>query len=186
MEIYGKDKTDAKNAILESVPLETVEAVLTPEEYKRYVNSINAKTSNFGANADKIENGNDFANVIINSAIALGDSQEKQAEQARNAPQMNETKNTVNMPTSIPILHGKPCIIESGPRYFTDGGIQYKLEAGQLFKKIWKTVEIDESTNDKGEKVFPEFRIINKETGKTIKSDKYSVQQLQWEQIKTE
>ena len=38
------------------------------------------------------------------------------------------------------------------------------MEDGQLFKKIWKSVPIEEYMNEEGQKVYPEFRIINKET----------------------
>ena len=68
-------------------------------------------------------------------------------------------------------------------KYFIDNGIQFKLDNGKLFKKVWQTVPIDAYMSEDGQKVFPEFRIINKETGKQVNTTKYDVQQLVWEAI---
>jgi hypothetical protein len=68
-------------------------------------------------------------------------------------------------------------------KYFIDNGIQFKLDNGKLFKKVWQTVPIDAYMSEDGQKVFPEFRIINKETGKQVNTTKYNVQQLVWEAI---
>lgn len=68
-------------------------------------------------------------------------------------------------------------------KYFIDNGIQFKLDNGKLFKKVWQTVPIDAYMSEDGQKVFPEFRIINRETGKQVNTTKYDVQQLVWEAI---
>jgi hypothetical protein len=81
------------------------------------------------------------------------------------------TDNNVQLKTKEPV------------KYFIDNGIQFKLDNGQLFKKVWQTVPIEPYMSDEGQQVFPEFRIINKETGKQINSTKYDVQQLVWEPL---
>lgn len=55
-------------------------------------------------------------------------------------------------------------------KIFEVNGELFKLENGQLFKKIWK--EVDDQNN---------FRIIKSDTNKPLKSDKYKIETLVWD-----
>lgn len=97
---------------------------------------------------------------------------------------LNKPVVTEQMPTVTGTTNNNVQLKEKEPvKYFIDNGIQFKLDNGKLFKKVWKTVPIDAYMSEDGQKVFPEFRIVNKETGKQVNTTKYDVQQLVWEAL---
>lgn len=97
---------------------------------------------------------------------------------------LNEPVVTEQIPIVTATTDNNVQLKEKEPvKYFIDNGIQFKLDNGKLFKKVWKTVPIDVYMSEDGQKVFPEFRIVNKETGKQVNTTKYDVQQLVWEAL---
>jgi hypothetical protein len=76
---------------------------------------------------------------------------------------MNNTQTCQNTQTDI-----------EPPRYFEDSGIQFKLEKGILYKKVWAEISSDD-IND--------FRIINVKTNKNVDRAKFKLEKLIWKKI---
>lgn len=60
------------------------------------------------------------------------------------------------------------------PKYFEDSGIQFKLEKGILYKKVWAEISSDDINN---------FRIINAKTNKNVDRAKFKLEKLIWQKI---
>jgi len=97
--------------------------------------------------------GNDFFNSIIKGA------NKKLSDEAGNT----EVYATLGEANSI---------VETPVKYFEAGGEQFKMENGKIYKKVWREVSDKES-----------FRIISSSSSKPIKSDKYKIENLIWEEI---
>ena len=181
-EINGKIKDEIKNLLKEDVPEENIVAIFTEDEYIQFINSKKFKAITSGNYMDEDPgDGNKFLDNMIQKANAVASALEED-----NSIQANNYNVSSNVSSSQPIDNNINNVTYNNlnnisPKYFIDNGIQFKLENGQLYKKVWKSVQIEEYMNDEGQKVFPEFRIVNKETGKPIKSSKYDVQQLVWQ-----
>jgi len=176
-EIEARDKQDAYQAICESCPPESIKAILTPAEYKAKMSNKNVQAQmRMDAMNNTDMSGNDFMNQMINMAMAAG---EENNEQAAN---QSQPQNTVYQePTQNPQI--KQNTSNSEPKYFTDNGIMFKIENGILYKKCWESINLSEYTDDDGKTILPEYRIINLDSGKPFKSDKYGVQQLIWKPL---
>lgn len=79
-------------------------------------------------------------------------------------------------------------------KYFTESGIKFKLENGELYKKEWTDTPIepymdkvtDPKTGEEKEvEIIPDFRLVNKETGKPVKQSKYVLQQAIWKKLES-
>jgi hypothetical protein len=79
-------------------------------------------------------------------------------------------------------------------KYFTESGIKFKLENGELYKKEWVDEPIepymdkvtDPKTGEEKEvEIIPDFRLVNKETGKPVKLSKYVLQQAVWKKLES-
>lgn len=79
-------------------------------------------------------------------------------------------------------------------KYFTESGIKFKLENGELYKKEWVDEPIepymdkvtDPKTGEEKEvEIIPDFRLVNKETGKPVKLSKYILQQAVWKKLES-
>lgn len=79
-------------------------------------------------------------------------------------------------------------------KYFTESGIKFKLENGELYKKEWTDTPIepymdkvtDPKTGEEKEvEIIPDFRLINKDTRKPMKSGKIILQQAIWKKIES-
>ena len=79
-------------------------------------------------------------------------------------------------------------------KYFTEAGIKFKLENGELYKKEWVDEPIepymdkvtDPKTGEEKEvEIIPDFRLVNKETGKPVKLSKYVLQQAIWKKLES-
>lgn len=181
-EINGKNKQEIRNLLKEEVPEDHIIEILTVDEYKQLINSKKFKAIINGVFSDTDPgNGNTFLDNMIKNATEYAAALEEESKIQPEEP-VNIVKQNCIPSTQISCIQ-QPTP-QSSVKYFIDNGIQFKLEDGQLFKKIWKSVPIEEYMNEEGQKVYPEFRIINKETGKPIKSIKYDVQQLVWTPLK--
>lgn len=63
---------------------------------------------------------------------------------------------------------------EAPAKYFSEGGIEFKLCNGKLFKKVWKDIDENELKN---------FRIIKLSTNKPADMTKMKLEQLVWDEI---
>lgn len=61
---------------------------------------------------------------------------------------------------------------EIPPKFFSEAGIDFKLENGRLYKKAWKELPMNE-----------EFRIIRIKTGSIADSSQFSLERLEWVEI---
>lgn len=157
-EIVAESKEQVMQLITSNVPKEYIYGIFTVDEFNkkfntRYIPEI--VPENFGKPENIANNTQAINTEVISTDI------NKSTE--FNNPIKEQTTNSI--------------------KYFIDNGIQYKLDNGMMFKKVWQTVPIEEHMNEQGEKVFPEFRIVNKETGKQLKSNKYAVEQLIWKKL---
>ena len=175
-EIRATDKNDARNAIMESTPAEYIQKVFTEKEYSIFMSSRgkNSQVQLEQFNNSKTETtGKEFFANMLNLANT-------QAEE-RNNPQSPPVEEEFDKkPIDIPAEKPK----KQETKYFTDNGIMFKVENGILYKKCWETVALTETVDEAtGNTVLPEYRIINTESQKPIKSDKYSVQHLVWKEL---
>jgi hypothetical protein len=185
-EIEARDKQDAYQAICESCPPESIKAILTPAEYKAKMSNKNVQTQmrmDAMNNADM--SGNDFMNQMINMAMAAGEENNEQTAN-QSQPQNYPSEQNAQKPANQEPINQTPIkqnTNASEPKYFTDNGIMFKIENGILYKKCWESVNLSEYTDDDGKTILPEYRIINLDSGKPFKSDKYGVQQLIWKPL---
>jgi hypothetical protein len=141
--------------------------------------------------AEEFGNAVGYVNNLVNQSLALYTKQEEPEEDINSYSSVNTenddvnqiVKNNEDVSITLNDLIEKTEVEKTPVKYFMDNGLQFKLDNGQLFKKVWKTVPITPYMSDTGQQVFPEFRIINKESGKQINSSKYDVQQLVWEPL---
>lgn len=79
-------------------------------------------------------------------------------------------------------------------KYFTESGIKFKLENGELYKKEWTDTPIepymdkvtDPKTGEEKEvEIIPDFRLINKDTRKPVKNSKVILQQAIWKKLES-
>lgn len=61
---------------------------------------------------------------------------------------------------------------EIPPKFFSEAGIDFKLENGRLYKKAWKELPMSE-----------EFRVIRIKTGAIADSSQFSLERLEWVEI---
>ena len=186
MEVEATSKIDAKNAIAESCPPENIKKVLTVDEYKAFMSNkgniarmkVDAKAS---VSSDNFNSGKEFFASMLKAAEEQNETPEYSDTDTNTVAEKQTTVETSKTITAIP----RPNIAEAvTPKYFTDNGIMFKLENGVLYKKCWETVSLVETTDEAtGNVVLPEYRIINAETGKVFKSDKYTVQHLVWKEL---
>lgn len=170
--IMAKSKAEVKSLLMESLADESsILRILSEAEMK---GKNNPKTGAIYADPDDFQNGNDFMNAVINSAsnVAAAVHETEQQRMAALAqidqmqPQQNQPKIKVD---STPIVS----MAETGPKYFEEAGIQFKLENGKLYKKVWKDLSGDDA----------EFRIINVKTNKPADKTKFKLEQLSWSEI---
>ena len=170
-EIEASDKNDAYKAIAESCPPDSIKAILTAAEYQAKMSN---KLFQKQIKADAIEDGNAFMNNMIN--IATESAEENNSEQIIESTPISEQQQTLSKPKNKQIQLSKP-------KYFTDNGIMFKIENNVLYKKCWEDVDLNDQTDENGNTIPANFRIINAETGKLFKSDKYKIQQLVWKSL---
>lgn len=117
------------------------------------------------------EDGNAFMNYMIQSAIANTEKREA-LQQQRELAELEAEPYPPQEASPMPV---QPQQVPAPVNYFTDNGIEYKIENNILYKKDWQNVNSEKHIN---------FRIINGETGKQIKNEKYIIQELVWTLVK--
>ena len=184
-EIFGKNKAEIQNLVKETVPAENIINIFTVDEYKKFINSKQFKAINSSQNINSTnsEDGNIFMENMIQKATQYAEIMNESTDSNTFTSNESTDSNTFTDSNKNLKFVNNEQNKKNSVKYFIDNGIQFKLENGQLFKKIWETVPITEYLNNSGQKVFPEFRIINKETKKPIKSTKFEVQQLVWKPL---
>ena len=190
MEINAKSKNEAYNLVAQDVPAETIAGTFTVPEYQQVLMKLRGKTgipqqhvqqnqSLIPQNTVDDMSGKDFLQNSINEAmnVAKGVQKTQEVSNVISEQQFQHAQ-------ASPIIQQN--IVQNKVQYFMDDGIQFKIDNGILYKKVWETVQIEEYQNNEGQMVKPEFQIIIKETGKKLNSSKYAVQQLVWKPIKTQ
>ena len=190
MEINAKSKNEAYNLVAQDVPAETIAGTFTVPEYQQVLMKLRGKTgipqqhvqqnqSLIPQNTVDDISGKDFLQNSINEAMIVAKGTQKSQEVSNVISEQQFQHTQVS-----PIIQQN--IVQNKVQYFMDDGIQFKIDNGILYKKVWETVQIEEYQNNEGQMVKPEFQIINKETGKKINSSKYVVQQLIWKSVQTQ
>lgn len=204
-QIYGKDKLDVQTVMQQDIPAEYIKGIYTPQEYLSFIKTEKFKTllisynPGLGQNQKALQNfiGNliEYIKDIINSSssqesnnasqLSLPETQINQIEQKQVQVQSQETNQNIQSTIQTQAVQKKITIPEKQPeiKYFNDNGIQFKLENGQLYKKIWENVNLDITTDQNGNQIYPEIRLINIETNKPTKSSKIGVQKLVWKKL---
>lgn len=190
MEINAKSKNEAYNLVAQDVPAETIAGTFTVPEYQQVLMKLRGKTGMpqqqvqqnqpmIPQNAVDDMSGKDFLQNSINEAmnVAKGVQKTQEVSNVISEQQFQHAQ-------ASPIIQQN--IVQNKVQYFMDDGIQFKIDNGILYKKVWETVQIEEYQNNEGQMVKPEFQIIIKETGKKLNSSKYAVQQLVWKPIQTQ
>ena len=190
MEINAKSKNEAYNLVAQDVPAETIAGTFTVPEYQQVLMKLRGKTgipqqhvqqnqSLIPQNTVDDISGKDFLQNSINEAMIVAKGTQKSQEVSNVISEQPFQHTQVS-----PIIQQN--IVQNKVQYFMDDGIQFKIDNGILYKKVWETVQIEEYQNNEGQMVKPEFQIIIKETGKKLNSTKYAVQQLVWKPIQTQ
>jgi hypothetical protein len=117
------------------------------------------------------EDDTNYANNMIQQALNMC------SNTVQTSTPIEQQTNEVKSPVQQVIQQVEP--VKSEPKYFNDDGIQYKLEDGKMFKQTWKPVP-DEQIDSLGNIFYSNYRIINKDTGKQVKSSKYIIEHLDW------
>ena len=190
MEINAKSKNEAYNLVAQDVPAETIAGTFTVPEYQQVLMKLRGKTGMPQQQVQQTQplipqntvddmSGKDFLQNSINEAmnVAKGVQKTQEVSNVISEQQFQHAQ-------ASPIIQQN--IVQNKVQYFMDDGIQFKIDNGILYKKVWETVQIEEYQNNEGQMVKPEFQIIIKETGKKLNSSKYAVQQLVWKPIKTQ
>lgn len=190
MEINAKSKNEAYNLVAQDVPAETIAGTFTVPEYQQALMKLRGKTGMPQQQVQQTQplipqntvddmSGKDFLQNSINEAmnVAKGVQKTQEVSNVISEQQFQHAQ-------ASPIIQQN--IVQNKVQYFMDDGIQFKIDNGILYKKVWETVQIEEYQNNEGQMVKPEFQIIIKETGKKLNSSKYAVQQLVWKPIKTQ
>jgi hypothetical protein len=180
-EIEAINKQDAYQAIAKSCPPESIKAILTSQEYKKTLANNNVKHQmQFNSMNNSDMSGNDFMNQMLNVAMESAETNDLNNNSIQNHQQpINDTDITPYQNQNTTSIE----IPQSTAKYFTDNGIMFKIENGILYKKCWESINLSEYTDDDGKTILPEYRIINLDSGKPFKSDKYGVQQLIWKPL---
>lgn len=190
MEINAKSKNEAYNLVAQDVPAETIAGTFTVPEYQQVLMKLRGKTGMPQQQVQQTQplipqntvddmSGKDFLQNSINEAmnVAKGVQKTQEVSNVISEQQFQHAQ-------ASPIIQQN--IVQNKVQYFMDDGIQFKIDNGILYKKVWETVQIEEYQNNEGQIVKPEFQIIIKETGKKLNSSKYAVQQLVWKPIQTQ
>ena len=190
MEINAKSKNEAYNLVAQDVPAETIAGTFTVPEYQQVLMKLRGKTGMPQQQVQQTKplipqntvddmSGKDFLQNSINEAmnVAKGVQKTQEVSNVISEQQFQHAQ-------ASPIIQQN--IVQNKVQYFMDDGIQFKIDNGILYKKVWETVQIEEYQNNEGQIVKPEFQIIIKETGKKLNSTKYAVQQLVWKPIQTQ
>jgi hypothetical protein len=189
-EINGRSKQEVFNLIRDEVPQQNIVGIYTEFEYEKLIKSSSVSAlSNPGL--DEMS-GQAFFEQMIQTATKVGMENEQYAldeSQNQSRPQAQpqsepEYVNATEQHSPQPVKT-EPIEIcgDNTPKYFTDNGIEFKLENGKLYKKCWQTIKPTQIDENSKEIIFDNYRIINHETGKPIRNTRYTIQVLDWEEL---
>jgi hypothetical protein len=179
-EINGRSKQEVFNLIRDEVPQQNIVGIYTESEYEKIIKSSSVSAlSNPGL--DEMS-GQAFFEQMIQTATKVGMENEQHAldeSQNQSRPQVQHQTEPEYVKVTEPIeICG-----DNTPKYFTDNGIEFKLENGKLYKKCWQTIKPKQIDENSKEIIFDNYRIINHETGKPIRNTRYTIQVLDWEEL---
>lgn len=166
-EIFASSKDEVRNLILDSIGPDnegSIIGIYSAEEIQKKqsqgAGAIYSDASEYGSSKD-------FFNDVLKAGKIVGQNieQEEQEVQEVQEVQINEFPKMENKSIS-----NRNTIHDV--KYFEEGGFQFKLENGKVYKKNWVNI----SSSD-------EYRIINSVTKKPIKSDKYEIEKLDWVEL---
>lgn len=201
----------------EDTPLQYIQGVYTPEQYLQYVQSPKffQVSMSYSPNMPEPAMKRQIANLIEYVKSLVVPSNVKQQNDLNNLANLiggNNTEenfeNVIQSQVQVtqPVLTGKmnakvtitqpviPVQPKTETKYFTESGIKFKLENGELYKKEWVDEPIepymdkvtDPKTGEEKEvEIIPDFRLVNKETGKPVKLSKYVLQQAVWKKLES-
>ena len=188
MEINAKSKNEAYNLVAQDVPPETIAGTFTVPEYQQLLMRMRGKSGNnqnqipaqpsVPQENDENISGKDFLQNSIKEAIKTAKGNIEIPQSFESFPQqISQNQKQIIQQQNI---------VQNKVQYFMDDGIQFKIDNGVLYKKVWETVPSEEYINSDGQVVKPEFQIIVKETGKKFNSTKYAIQQLIWKPVQSQ
>lgn len=157
--ILANSKNEVKSLLMENLSDESsILKILSEEEM---VAKSNPNNNAIYAEAEDYKSGNDFMNDMIKSATKVATTK------SNNTSVIKPEQEVVNQPQNNIVNK------QSQPKYFEEAGIQFKLENGKLYKKIWKDANDNEIN----------FRIINLKTNKEVDKSKFKLEKLDWVEI---
>ena len=220
-EIMGQSAQQVKNILSEDTPIEYIQGVYSPQDYLKIIQTPKfAQTiASFSpglpepAIKKQIANLTEYVNGIIVSQQSPSQEENFENYEVPQAPVPNVIYPTYPPQVKDPktgklvFLSGYPPLQGGGntvpvppvqpkteTKYFTESGIKFKLENGELYKKEWVDEPIepymdkvkDPKTGEEKEvEIIPDFRLVNKETGKPVKLSKYVLQQAVWKKLES-
>lgn len=179
-ELNGNSKQEIKKLLLENTDADHIINIFTVNEYQNFINSKQFKRVNFMNNQSDNEDGNLFLNNMIEQATNFAESVEQKNNQQPTV--IEQPIKVVQLPPNNQQSQVLTNILE-----FEDNGVKYKVEGNHMYKKVWKTVVINNDEQPVDQTVIDgkkEFRIINNKTNKEIDYSKYSLQKLDWQLVK--
>jgi hypothetical protein len=184
--LRGRTREEVRSKVLENTDAAYIEGIYTANEYTakfypQHVRQVpgnknqempnqmsgqsNAELTQALLMSEHPQGGNAFMDHMVNAVINNCNTQNM--NQPESIPDKTTPVATPTDPAPNPTLQ---------TAYFTDNGIEFKIENNILYKKIWQTIP-DEELN--------QFRIVTKETEKVFKSEKYTIQRLDWSPVTT-
>ena len=166
-EIFASSKEEVRNLILESIGPDNEGSIIGIYSAEEIQKKQSQGAGAIYSDASEYGNSKDFFNDVIKAGKIVGQSieQEENNVQVDELPKLPKTENTnISNKTAIHDV-----------KYFEEGGFQFKLENGKVYKKKWINISSSESSD--------EYRIINSVTKKPIKSDKYEIEKLDWVEL---
>ena len=203
-DIMGESAQQVRSIITQDTPAEYIQGIYTPQEYLEIVQSPKFAQifSSFNADIPQPAIKKVIAQLteMVKSYIEPGQENVTNDMAAlANMVNGNNTEENFDLSTQVPPKpqqQAKPIVtVVSQPvKYFTESGIKFKLENGELYKKEWTDTPIepymdkvtDPKTGEEKEvEIIPDFRLVNKETGKPVKLSKYVLQQAVWKKLES-
>lgn len=163
-EIFASSKEEVRDLILESIGPDNEGSIIGIYSAEEIQKKQSQGAGAIYSDASEYGNSKDFFNDVIKAGKIVGQNieQENNNVQVDELPKLPKTESTN--------ISNKPAIHDV--KYFEEGGFQFKLENGKVYKKKWVNI----SSSD-------EYRIINSVTKKPIKSDKYEIEKLDWVEL---
>ena len=184
-QLNARSKQQAMKLVCENTEAQYVAGIFTKDEYLTKIGAIRRDVAaqsqiqqqqmqSFNIPQEDSQSAEDFFKQALADAM---DQPPEAKESEQTVEQVQEPVTQVKAGAKEIQVYDVQPVQKSQPKFFTDNGVDFKVEDGIVYKKTWITVDLTDEANRK------EFRIINLKSGKPSRSQKYGIQQCVWRRI---